>query len=120
MELKKGDVVAVNVRRDWTESVHAGFLHYFPGDDTDTSRLFIAKIVSVSHTDGIWFESSRGDDELGQMILVQWTFILAIRTGLKLRAKRDKPGFIGEVLDKAKSVHEEPTTLAELISRLNV
>lgn len=33
----------VNVEKDWASAVRSDIFHYFAGEDTESSRLFIAK-----------------------------------------------------------------------------
>jgi hypothetical protein len=97
MELKKGDIVAVTVSRAWTEAMgDQPSLHFFTGNDTETARTFAAKIVSVTHTDGLWLSTAKEGEKKPQSegkILVPWVYIFAVRTGEAMMADRHKFGF---------------------------
>ncbi len=117
MELKKGDKVAVNVHKDWANAVKSDILHYFAGDNTEESRLFIARIVSVTDPDGLWFESSSEErPQFKQKILVPWPFIFSVRTGAVFESKRTATGFIEGRLKKA-TKQPKPRTLADYLSK---
>jgi hypothetical protein len=98
MPIRKGDEIAVTVTKEWAEAVGpVPLLHYFPGDETPTGRLFIARLVSLADPEGVWIESSDGlpsdKDYMADKMLVPWKFILAIRTSPCLQSKHEPPGF---------------------------
>jgi hypothetical protein len=95
MEMKKGDRIAVTVTAAWADAVGPSpSLHYFKGNDTPTSRLFFPKVVSITHSDGLWVESASETEAAETSILfVPWSYIIAIRSSSLLEADRHKPGF---------------------------
>jgi|SRR5579875_1507885 len=100
MEMKKGDLIAVTVSREWADAVGpVDAIHYFEADDTPTTRLFVAKIISITDPSGLWVESANdpllaGDKEPDQTTLfVPWQFIIAIRSSPGLKTDRHKLGF---------------------------
>jgi hypothetical protein len=94
--LRKGEVVAVTVPRDWAESAGAErVLHHFKGDDyTEAVRTFAGYLVSVTDSEGLWFEGPKQEEKRTQTrILIPWAYISTIRTGSINEKLRKKIGF---------------------------
>jgi len=85
MGMKKGDVVGVTVRKDWSDALgNCSTIHYFPANETPTARLFVATLISQDHF-GLWVEAVEGfrspeDTEYPSRLFVPWQFIFAIQT----------------------------------------
>ena len=99
MPIKKGDQIAVTVTKEWAEAVGpVSWLHYFSANDTATSRLFFAKLVSVTDSEGLWIESAEevppGKRDTADEMLVPWSFIFAIQTSAYFQSDRETMGFV--------------------------
>lgn len=98
MEMKKGDLIAITVSKEWAEAVGpVPAIHYFEGNETLTARLFIARLISITESDGLWVESannsSEADSEDTTRLFVPWAYIIAIRSSRSLETDRHKLGF---------------------------
>src|SRR5436309_3296750 len=98
MPIKKGDKIAVTVTKQWAEAVGpVSWLHYFSANDTASSRLFFAKLVSLTDSEGLWIESaheSPPDKRDADEMLVPWSFIFAIQTSNRFQSDRETMGFL--------------------------
>ncbi len=99
MEIKKGDVVGVTVTKEWADAVGPDeSIHYFSTHDTPRSRLFLAKVLSITDPVGLWVEAT--DDfrvpehsDGAATLFVPWAYIIAVRSGSVFKVDRRRPGF---------------------------
>ena len=79
--IKWGDHIAVHVTKEWADAIgEITWIQYCEDEDTLTSRVFIARLVSLEHSNGLWIESATHDTEGKHVMYVPWGVILAIRT----------------------------------------
>ena len=99
--LKKGDIVVITVDRKWSDAVGAAHvLHQFTEEDyTGDARAFIAKLVSMTDSEGLWVEGPRKKnttsehERVGIKLLIPWVYILAVRSAAVSQADRKRMGF---------------------------
>jgi hypothetical protein len=99
MVIKKGDEVGVTVTKEWADAVGPiPALHYFDKDETLSARLFVAQLVSITDSEGLWVESVKSiksqENDRGLLVLVPWRFILAVQTSPGMQIGRAQPGFL--------------------------
>ena len=94
--LRKGDVVAITVTREWADSAGAvNVLHHFKGDDyTEAVRTFAASLISITDSEGLWVEGPKKPGRREKIrLLIPWAYIITIRSGSINEADRKKIGF---------------------------
>ena len=78
--VKWGDLIAVHVRKEWADAIgEMTWLQFVKEEDTPTSRVFLARLVTTEHPHGLWIEpaSNAGKDDV---MYVPWSVILAMRS----------------------------------------
>ena len=78
--VKWGDLIAVHVKKDWADAIgELTWLQFVNEEDTPTSRVFLARLVTTEHPFGLWIEpaSNAGKDDV---MYVPWSVILAMRS----------------------------------------
>jgi hypothetical protein len=78
--VKWGDLIAVYVKKEWADAIgEMTWLQFVSQEDTPTSRVFLARLVSTEHANGLWIEPATnvGKDDV---MFVPWSVILAFRS----------------------------------------
>jgi hypothetical protein len=97
MVLKVGDLIAITVPTSWAKAAKAGdVIHHFKGDDTQTSRLYAARLASLGDAEGLWVESMKnesGKSRIRTKLLIPWGYVIALRSDPLSEVEREKLGF---------------------------
>jgi hypothetical protein len=79
-----------------TQLTQKNTLLHAPGNDTADAQLLVAKLVSLTDSEGLWVEAlddARGKLKVRSKMLIPWTYIQTVRSDPVSGIDREKIGF---------------------------